>query len=267
MQRLKAKQQTVICCGRMPNYPGDEPVDVEEHRRWKPAADKFARYMLTVFRPEIDLYQRGQTNTLTYDWAALKAFVHDLQASSSLLLKLQLSAMHTMIHSMATTFKSKVMLSQYQSKNRTLWSEDDKSQFDYEAALAGQSRYRDSSVLDEMQYQQMHLMLLKKSITEIKKQIAYCNSQQETIDGIYQDFDRRTNSRNDATAEQSAMMNNRREADADILFTGMRNQSIVQRYDEMIHQSNVLESDTIFDDAEDAQQATTNTTCHLGVER
>ena len=74
-QYLRSKQPTLIHCGRMPNAPGNEPTDPEARRRWNKKANTFTAHMLVIHRPEIDLYERGQENILTYNWDSLQEFI------------------------------------------------------------------------------------------------------------------------------------------------------------------------------------------------
>ena len=130
-QVFRSKQPTLIPCSRIPKLPGDEPSDhnSKEHDQWKKRADKFAMYALTVFRPESDLYDKTQTNTLGYRYSDYCQWIQHLNNDSSILSKLRLRAMYTHLHGMDSHFASKQLAAEYRGRNRTLWSDDERATY------------------------------------------------------------------------------------------------------------------------------------------
>ena len=72
-------QPVLLCSGQQPRNPGPEPPKgTKTHRHWKVKADKFARYYLTMHRPEEDLYDEHSVNEYKYDYDALQDWVNHL---------------------------------------------------------------------------------------------------------------------------------------------------------------------------------------------
>ena len=138
-QMLNAKQKTVVFCDKQPHHPGPEPdsSDSVGHSRWKLRADVFARYMLFMFRPEVEFFDetdRTHLTPLAYDWTALQQWVSACQRDASALSKFRLQSLNNRIYRLTTDFANKAILSDYRGRNRTLWKESQIAEFNREDA-------------------------------------------------------------------------------------------------------------------------------------
>ena len=138
-QMLNAKQKTVVFCDKQPHHPGPEPDDNNsvEHGRWKLRADVFARYMLFMYRPEVDFFDETDRPTLTpltYDWHALQQWVFTCQHDDSIISKFRLQSLNNRIYGLTAEFANKAILSDYRGRNRTLWNESQIAEFNKEDA-------------------------------------------------------------------------------------------------------------------------------------
>jgi hypothetical protein len=137
-QVLMKKQKTVIVVGKPPKHPGIEPRNTKgkTHDQWKIEADKYARFYLTLFRPECECYSSSQQNSYPYDWDALRSFVDKMMSDSAVISTFRLMSMHARMKGFFTSYDTKVMLSRFRSRNRDEWDDETKT------ALAQADRVR-----------------------------------------------------------------------------------------------------------------------------
>ena len=93
-QTLKGKQSTVIFKGKAARHPGEKPKDRELMLNWQKQADRFAEYILTMFRPEECDFKGNSTtlSNLSYNWQALQEWINKCQCDSSIINKFRLMA-------------------------------------------------------------------------------------------------------------------------------------------------------------------------------
>ena len=122
------KQKTAIVTVKDPPFPGDRPSPSirKAYERWRTKADKYARFYLTLYRPESDLYEVSQPNPYSYTWEALEEFVYSLSIDSSLLSKFRLMSLHTRMKGLYTSYRNKIILGTYRARGRDLWDEETK---------------------------------------------------------------------------------------------------------------------------------------------
>jgi len=199
VQYLQAKQRTVICCGRQPPHPGEEPSnhDSAAHKQWKKRADEFAEYVLVVFRPELDMYERGQVNDYGYQWEDLSAYLDKLLDETSFLSRLRLRAMQARVNGLSASYRAKVIMAKYRQKSRTMWTEEDKGMYKRDRQYNEASRRHDGSILDEHVFQQTHDVLPNQIMTDICKQLSYCKGELEMMDQTFSKFDGATKGTHD----------------------------------------------------------------------
>ena len=151
-QFLRAKQHTVLVIRKPPHHPGTEPpTSSRSHPKWLEKADRYARFYLTLFRPEPNCYKPSHENTYEYTWKALEEFVTQLQHDDCILSKFWLMAMHTQMKGFLTSFKNRLMLSKFRGRNRKMWNE--KEQQEWEVCRAWQAReQRIDNPLDDYLY-------------------------------------------------------------------------------------------------------------------
>ena len=122
-QVIMAKHKTPLVIRKPPRHPGKRPtVNSKQHRPWQEAADKYAEYFLTLFRPEPDCHAANHINNYRYTWEALEEFVSQLQHDNSILSKFRLMSMHTRMKGYLTSYRHKVILTSYRLRERDLWS-------------------------------------------------------------------------------------------------------------------------------------------------
>ena len=93
---------------------------------WTNKANTFALFYLTMFRPETELYEKGQVNTYKYDYEAWEEFYNQLRCSRTFIDKLRLGRINRVVHCLRVDRDKKEMLAKFRGRNRTLWSAAEK---------------------------------------------------------------------------------------------------------------------------------------------
>ena len=164
-QMLKAKQSTVIFCGKQPSHPGPEPPQLPDtdnirYKQWKKRADFFARYMLTMFRPEEAFYDAScQVNSYQYNWEALQEWIAQCQNDTSVISKFRLQSLFHRVHGLSTDFATKVILADYRGRNRTIWTPSQRANFFNDDYLKRKEKAHDRNELDDYLYEQKNKFL------------------------------------------------------------------------------------------------------------
>ena len=130
VQMLRVKLCTMKLYSNPPPFPGKQPEDVEssEYKKWKKKADKFGAYFLVLFRPEEDLYEKNQKNNYKYNWNAFVQFQHKLK-NGSYFEQMRYRTMQGYMFGWRTNYRNRAILSHYRGRNRTIWSEEEKNEF------------------------------------------------------------------------------------------------------------------------------------------
>ena len=112
---LLYKHHTPLLFNNTPRHPGrctDQQV-----QKWKFRANFYAKYYLSLFRPEdID-------SDFGYTWEDLQHFIASLQQDSSIISKFRLMVMHQHMSGMKVSDKVKKMTLQYRGRKRDLWTQ------------------------------------------------------------------------------------------------------------------------------------------------
>ena len=181
-----AKHRTVVLTSKAPPYPGPEvPVGHIEYEQWKTKADRYACYFLIEFRPEEDCYQDGQINTYRYDWDALKDWCHSYETDPYILSKFRLMAMHIRMRGFATRFHDKVMLSEYRSRCRYEWTDEELQQHATENYLERLRERHERNILDETLYSETFNRLSVRSRASVDRQVAHDKAQVEALNALF----------------------------------------------------------------------------------
>lgn len=151
-QVLLRKQKTPLFLNAEPRHPGPrpDPDDKSEDNQlslsqWTVVADEYARYFLTIFRPN-----RINDDDLNYSWSALHDWIESMKADSSIVSKFRLMIMHQHMRGMRTKFLCKRMARDYRARSRKIWSDQDR--FQYREGVRRREKYRnqlDVAVLDD----------------------------------------------------------------------------------------------------------------------
>jgi hypothetical protein len=125
-QMLLSKQRTPVVLRKPPPHPGEQPSNESSthYTRWKARADLYARYYLTLYRPERDSYSVDTRHDYSYTWPDLCEFVHSLSHDRCVLSKFRLMSMHRRMRGFYTLYDNKVMLSRFRSRNRDEWDSE-----------------------------------------------------------------------------------------------------------------------------------------------
>ena len=102
----------------MPRHPGPW----RNTATWRANADEYARYLLTIFRPETDYYDAStQKNPYEYTFDALVKWVESMQDDDNKLSHLRLVLMKRFVKNLRTRKRTKLMLNQYRGRKRDMW--------------------------------------------------------------------------------------------------------------------------------------------------
>jgi hypothetical protein len=179
-QLIKSKIPTLICCGKVPRYPGVLPqaASGKKKRAWSERANKFARYYLTLFRPETELYDNTSENTLSYNWPALQGWLAELKADRTPLSRFRLLALHNHVNTISTDYAAKKMLQQYRSQNRDTWSTDEQEGNKRRGLSYARQVFddlQDGSLDDEETFREKNHRIPKSTMLDMEKQLQYCS--------------------------------------------------------------------------------------------
>ncbi|CAB9509762.1 Inherit from euNOG: Conserved hypothetical protein [Seminavis robusta] len=120
------KLRTPLIIGKLPRHPGKLPppsVPSKLALAWRSKADFFAKFYLSLFRPE------HASSSYEYTWEHLQSFVAQLQNDSSIISKFRLMVMHQHMSGMKTSEVVKKMTLQYRGRNRDLWTRKQRLEF------------------------------------------------------------------------------------------------------------------------------------------
>jgi len=129
---VRRKQHTPLLTGKIPPHPGDAPpleAAASLRDQWTKKADAFARYYLTLFRPE------SMDDSLLYTWEALCDWIQVLQDDNSVISTFRLMMMRQHIRGTKSLPVQKKMAREYRGRARKLWKTADKAYYARELAL------------------------------------------------------------------------------------------------------------------------------------
>ena len=119
---LQQKHSTPFLTSKMPPHPGSRPANPDA--TWQTKANKFAAYLLTVYRPEVNFYDaHSQTNPYDYTYEALENWIVSLQNDSNVISKFRLMMVDRCITRMKCRMIVKRMLCDYRGRTRQEWQE------------------------------------------------------------------------------------------------------------------------------------------------
>ena len=133
--RVLSKQTVLVWTHKIPLHPGPEPKEVRKYRNWRCRADKFAQFVLTMFRPEEDHYDDSTVNALSYDWPALMQWISSLKSSRTALSKLRLASMNHYLFAMKSSYHHKRIFQAYRGESRDCWKDSDREAFGTRSSL------------------------------------------------------------------------------------------------------------------------------------
>jgi hypothetical protein len=160
-QMLVSKHKTILVLQKPPSHPGKEPSEQHsvKYKRWKGRADIYARFYLTLYRPEVDCYSIDMSNNYQYTWEALRQFEETLSNDHSVLSKFRLMSMHCRMRGFYTTYESKVMLTRFRARNRDEWDNTTKVALLQERRMQNMSEERYNDRIPEHDLSDEHKLL------------------------------------------------------------------------------------------------------------
>ena len=125
-QILRSKQCTPQLFQKMPDHPGKRPSGPKQRRKWQMRARTFAFHYLTMFRPEVELYEAKQAYQYDYSWKTLLDFEAELRSSNRAISHSRLEMMERFVQGWRVDTNKRLMLSNYRGRNRTMWTAEEK---------------------------------------------------------------------------------------------------------------------------------------------
>ena len=95
-------------------------------KKWRKKADKFAHFYLTVFRPEDELYEKGQVCTYKYDYEAFLKYYNQLCWGRCEIDDLRVRQIDRVVHSLRVDKDKREMLAAHRGRAKTMWSPEEK---------------------------------------------------------------------------------------------------------------------------------------------
>ena len=185
VQALYAKQQTPLVIRKPPPHPGKRPdTTSERYHSWLEAANKYAEFFLVLFRPEPDCCENDQVNNYAYTWDALEDFVEELQNDNSIISKFRLMAMHTRMRGFVTSYRSKLILTKYRSRDRDLWTKEQLQE--WETRCAWERRETSiNEIFEQFAFEAEHSDLGLKKTMELERKLAHTNNLINTFEQTF----------------------------------------------------------------------------------
>ena len=110
----------------------------EDKNNWSNKANKYAKYALVCFRPEVHVWSKDDTpSEQDYTWNALCDWIQDMTRSKRLIDRLRLDSMFTYLYGHRTTENDRKLFTDYRMRNRTLWTQSEKDEI--KACFPGQT--------------------------------------------------------------------------------------------------------------------------------
>ena len=182
---LLLNQATPLLSGPVPRHPGKKPDQSRGKNAlssWKERADKYARYYLLLFRPEVASDQLG------YTWEDLLMFIEDLQKDASFLSTSRLMIMDNHMQGMRISKVHDKIIKHYRSLTQRRWTDSERQEFMHLHGLGRKVRTKVPSVTELMDdakgsdLSDCELRELEKQISHDSKQKAMFASLLKTND-------------------------------------------------------------------------------------
>ena len=169
---IRRKQCTPLLTGRKPHFPGKEPdvCNKKAHRSWSLCADEFAKYYLSLFRPDYP------DSNLGYTWDHLCTWISDLQNDDSIMSQFRLMVLDNHIQGLNTNESISSMIKDYRSKQRRMWTELEKAKESLQKQAQKAERFC-YNLYDPLAYGSNQKSLTLASLRSIRLQCKYDTQQ------------------------------------------------------------------------------------------
>ena len=175
---LKLKHATPLLSGKIPCHPGKEPSAKSTSAtksRWAAQANKYARYYLTLFRPETIEDDFG------YEWKDLNTYIRTLQEDRSFLSKCRLMIMDNHMHGLRVSKVCDAMMKHHRGKNRRLWTAEERARF---AGIHFASQSITSKSISDVFEAAEGSALTAEELKEVSLQIHHDEQQNQAIEDL-----------------------------------------------------------------------------------
>ena len=181
-QQLEAKHRTVVITSKSPPHPGSKPNKKQkmELYQWQQEADVFARYILTIFRPEITCFQANHQNCLGYTWDDFQKWINLLQQDNFIISKFRLMAVHLRVQGFNTSSESKVILGKSRGRNRTIWSPEEQK-----LIREANARGLDKTMIDEYEFRLNNAYIQPHILRQMKFQCLFDFGQKTILEELH----------------------------------------------------------------------------------
>ena len=170
---LSLNQATPLLSGPVPRHPGKKPDQSRGKNAlsaWKERADKYARYYLLLFWPEVASDQLG------YTWEDLLMFIEDLQKDASFLSTSRLMIMDNHMQGMRISKVHDKIIKHYHSLTQQRWTDSERQEFMHLHGLGRKVRTKVPSVTELMD-DAKGSDLRDRELRELEKQISHDSKQ------------------------------------------------------------------------------------------
>ena len=163
-QQLKAKQSTLIFKGRMPRHPGEKPESSNNLQNWQRQANRYANYVLTMFRPILDNEEQE------YTWDALNEWINELQGDANAISKARLLAIDRRMNGLHSPFLEKVITTNYRFRSQDKWTDPEQTRrWNVEDYLDDIARGHDDTFCNEDEFSEQHKTFSPQKLKMLKK--------------------------------------------------------------------------------------------------
>ena len=172
VQAILAKQKTPMVIRKPPPHPGKRPnMNSDRYPTWLENANRYAEFFLTLFCPEPDCCEKKHVNTYSYTYDALEEFVSELMHDNSIISKFRLTAMHTRMRGFVTSYRSKLILTKYRSRDRDMWTKEQLQKWETRRAWE-HAESKLNQKLEEMAFRAEHHNLGTKKTNALRQKLA-----------------------------------------------------------------------------------------------
>jgi len=182
----------------------EDYVSKYEHEldNWRKKADKFAHFYLAMFRPEEELYERGQICRYKYNYEAFLEFYVRVRvaARGSKYHNDLLELIDSMVNSWRVDIEKREMLAAHRGRAKTMWSAEQKEA--NKAFFGGNLK----PILDDdgMDYISDTVQeLTSKEMTDARKHLGHSNAILSTLGRMTEASDDTTNSQGQSSSSAS----------------------------------------------------------------
>ena len=161
-----------------------EKTHIARCANWRAKADAYAKYYLSLFRPETI------HDNLLYTWSALQDYVQTLMDNESALSKFRLMMMENHMKGMAVSKLSKKMTVSYRGRARDTWTDTERQDYEIKEALSRKTPVGMS--LDDMIREAMGDSMGKAALKQVNLQLDHDSKQRARMEELFEKYESRS---------------------------------------------------------------------------